>query len=157
MKLTTAISSLLLCLAPCVAMAQASTEPSVVWRLSPDGDWLAAVRAEPQATNDGALLLAPVQPQPSAQIVGLVPLEPTRRVQAGVSLSADGGDAAQPTFCGGLAGVMGVVPPGSDCASLSDAPLPRFDRAQSGVLWSATPSFSAALNYGVSEQVGGAD
>lgn len=157
MKLTNAISSLLLSIAPVVAMAQVSTEPSVVWRLSPDGDWLAAVRADAQATSDGALLLAPAQPQPSAQIVGLVPLEPTRRVQAGVSLSAEAGDAAAPTFCSGLAGVMGVVPPGSDCASFGDSPLPRFDRAQSGVLWSATPSFSAALNYGVSEQTAGGD
>lgn len=160
MKLVSATTCLLLCLAPFAASAQAaSDEASVVWRLSPDGDWLAAVRAEPQVPRrDGELLLAPVHPQPgSGQIVGLVPLEPTRRVQAGVSLSASAADAGVPTFCSGLAGVMGVVPPGSDCLAAADAPLPRFDRAQTGVLWSATPSFSAALNYGISQQGEGAE
>jgi hypothetical protein len=160
MKFATATACLLLSLAPFVASGQvADDETSVVWRLSADGDWLAAVRADSRATQrDGELLLAPVQPQPgAAQIIGLLPLEPTRRVQAGVSLRADGGDAAVPTFCGGLAGVIGVVPPGADCFAGADAPLPRIDRAQAGVLWSATPSFSAALNYGVSQQGEGVD
>lgn len=158
MKLSSAIASLLLCLAPLAASAQtAAGDAPVVWRLSPDGDWLAAVREAPQSTRNGELLLAPVQPQPAvAQIVGLVPLDPTRRLQAGVSLSVDGSDGP-PVFCSGLAGVMGVAPPGSDCASAIDAPQPRFDRAQTGVMWSASPSFSAALNYGMSQQGDGAD
>lgn len=151
MKLSSAIGSVLLFLAPQLALAQsASGEPSVVWRLSPDGDWLAAVRASSETVRDGELLLAPVQPQPgSEQIIGLVPLEPSRRLQAGVSLSGDG-DPAVATFCGSLAGVMGAT--AADCAALSEQPLPRFDRAQTGVLWSASPSFSASINYGLSQQ-----
>jgi hypothetical protein len=164
------LSVLLGCLVAAAATAQDSVatgtpgESVIVWRLSDDGDWLAAVPSSDAPAAGPELLLAPLLPQPyalgaqaTAGIAGAVAINlgSGNQVALGgerrVWLSAANPGAAPP-WCDGLSPLMSMSGLPNDCLapSAGSDPFPRLTRDQA-ILSMSTPALELGLTYGVSE------
>jgi hypothetical protein len=129
--------------------------PAVVFRLSADGDWIGAARAD--GTGDRALYVAPLQPTPRAAspltIGGLfsVPAGDSQRIGVGIQQrvvpTAMAVSPVVPAWCQSM---VGMVANSADCA-LGTAPglmpQPPLTRRQ-GVATYAGPEFDLAVTVG---------
>jgi hypothetical protein len=166
MPRTVLFASLLLAaaVAPAQELVRAAPEgdtPPVVFRLSADGDWIGASRAD----SDGrapVVIVAPLQPAvrpfyPGALTIGGLfsfPVGDGPRVVASASRQQAlplALVALPPAWCQGL---VGMVANAADCAPQvvpGLAPQPSLTRQQAAIGWNAP---GADLNLGIGQQQG---
>lgn len=148
------------------AFAQSVTadeRQSIVWRLSRDGDWIAAVRDDGSAGPE--LVLAPIQPQlgvalapQGSGLVGVLAIDSGQGVRA--SLSGErhplgtayraATAAVPPPWCSSLAGLLSAAELGNECFGTSGSERePVLRREQVALSWQGGP-FGVALAVGQS-------
>jgi hypothetical protein len=131
--------------------------PSVVWRLSPDGDWLAA---QPAGDEHAApLIVAPAEPRidggpgDSYWTSGFgwsVGRQLTVSVSSTEQVLPTAARAGAAPWCDGLSGLLAVSGYANDCLRSALGPdlQPRIQRERAGVAWSGS-ELGVFVSYGV--------